>query len=68
MRYSLQPTNRRYVQGYGFLSFLRNFGDKYGKKLMNTATKVGTSKYGKKIMIQQKKKQVNLLVKQLVKE
>ena len=23
---------------------------KYGKKLMNTATKVGTSKYGKKII------------------
>ena len=49
MRYSLEPTYRRYVEGYGFFSFARNFGDKYGKKLMNTATKVGTSKYGKKI-------------------
>ena len=48
MRHSLEPTYRKYVQGYGFLSFGRNFGDKYGKKLMNTATKVGTSKYGKK--------------------
>ena len=47
MRYSLEPTYRRYVQGCGLLSFARNFGDKYGKKLMNTATKVGTSKYGK---------------------
>ena len=37
-----------YGYGYGFLSFARNFGDKCGKKLMNTATKVGTSKYGKK--------------------
>ena len=46
MRYSLEPTYRKYVQGYGFLSIPRNFGDKYGKKLMNTATKVGTSKYG----------------------
>ena len=50
MRYSLEPTYRRYVQGYGFLSFARNFGEKYGKKLMNTATKVGTSKYSKKII------------------
>ena len=32
------------------MSFARKFGDKYGKKLMNTATKVGTSKYGKKII------------------
>ena len=49
MRYSIEPTYRRYVKGYGFLSFARKFGDKYGKKLMNTATKVGTSKYVKKI-------------------
>ena len=50
MRYSLEPTYRRYVKGYGFLSFVRKFGDKHGKKLMNTATKVGTSKYGKRII------------------
>ena len=51
MRYSLEPTYRKYVQvGYGFLSFARTFGDKYGKKLMNTATKVGTTKYGKNLM------------------
>ena len=50
MRYSLEPTCRRYVQGYGFLSFTRNFGHKYDKKLMDTVTKVGTSKYGKKII------------------
>ena len=48
MRYSLEPTYRRYVKSYGFLSFARKFGDKYGKKLMNTATNVGTNKYGKK--------------------
>ena len=39
MRYSLEPTYRKYVQGCCFLSFARNFGDKYGKKLMNTAKK-----------------------------
>ena len=41
MRYSIEPKYRRYVQGYGFLPFARKFGDKYGKKLMNTATKTG---------------------------
>ena len=52
MRYSIELTERRYVKGYGFLLFTRNFGNKYGKKLMNAAIKTGTnfnSKYGKKI-------------------
>ena len=52
MRHSLEPEYRKYVKGYGFLSFARNFGGKYGKKLMNTAIKTGTnfnSKYGKKL-------------------
>ena len=50
MRHSLKPGYRKYLKGYGFLSFARNFGDKYGKKLMNTVIKTGTnfnSKYGK---------------------
>ena len=29
MRHSLEPTYKKYVQGYGFLSFARKFGDKY---------------------------------------
>ena len=33
---------RKCVKGYGFLSFARKFGNKYGKKLMDTATKTGT--------------------------
>ena len=41
MRYSTEPKFRKYVQGYGFLSFARRFGDKYGKKLMYAATKTG---------------------------
>ena len=52
MRYSIESKERRYVKGYGFLSFARNFGNKYGKKLMNTAIKTGTSfnsMYGKKL-------------------
>ena len=62
MRHSLKPEYRKYIKGYGFLSFARNFGDKYGnsiinsknvKKLMDGATK--TSKdfakiAGKKIV------------------
>ena len=41
MRYSTEPKYRKYVKGYGFLSFSRKFGDKYVTKLMDTATKTG---------------------------
>ena len=41
MRYSTEPKFRKYVKGYGFLSFARKFGDKYGKKLMDTTIKTG---------------------------
>ena len=43
MRYSTEPKFRKYAKGYGFLSFARKFGDKYGKKLMDTASKTGTN-------------------------
>ena len=36
MRYSTELV-RKYVKGYGFLSFARKVGDKYGKKLIDTA-------------------------------
>ena len=41
MRYLTEAKYRKYVKGYGFLSFARKSGDKYGKKLMDTATKTG---------------------------
>ena len=41
MRYHIELKYRKYVQGYGFLSFARIFGVKYGKKLMDTAAKPG---------------------------
>ena len=41
MRYSTEPKFRKYVKRYSFLSFAKMFGDKYGKKLMDTATKTG---------------------------
>ena len=41
MKNSTEPRFRKYVKGYGFLSFAKKFGDKYRKKLMDTATKTG---------------------------
>ena len=42
MRYSLEPKNKKYVQGYSFLSFARKFGNKYGKKINGYCNKTGT--------------------------
>ena len=42
MKYSLEPNYRKYAKGYGFLSFARKFGDKYGKKLIDNTTKTRT--------------------------
>ena len=41
MRYSTETRFRKYVKDYGFLSLVRKFGNKYGEKIMNTATKTG---------------------------
>ena len=41
MRHSTEPRFGKYVKGYDFLSFAKKFGNKYGKKLMDTATKTG---------------------------
>ena len=53
MRYSIEPRYRRYVQGQGFMSFARNIGNKYGRKLFNKSIHVGkkmSHKYGRKIL------------------
>ena len=46
MRYSIEPRDRIYVKGYGFLSFAKNMGkslsDKYGQKLLDSAKKSST--------------------------
>ena len=54
MRYLTEPKYRKYVEGYGFLSFARKVGDKYGKMLMDTATKTGidAAKTGSKRVLQ----------------
>ena len=41
MRYSTEQKYRKYVEGYGFLLYARKLGDKYGKKLMDTAIEIG---------------------------
>ena len=43
MRYSLEPRYRRYVKGQGFMSFARNIGNKYGKKIFDKSIDVGKS-------------------------
>ena len=53
MRYSIEPRERRFVKGYGFMSFARNFSDKYSKSLMDKGIDVGkkfTKTAGKKIL------------------
>ena len=37
MRYSIEPRDRIYVKGYGFMSFARSMSNKYEKKLVDTA-------------------------------
>ena len=49
MRYSIEPRKRRYVKGYGFMSFARNFSDKYSKSLMDVS-KTFVKTAGKKIL------------------
>ena len=47
MRYSLESRYIKYVQEQGFMSFAKNIGNKYGKKLFDKSMDVG-KKYGKK--------------------
>ena len=58
MTYSKDNQIRKYVKGYGFMSFAKNFGSKYGKKFLSkgisaskrikdTASEFNQSKYGK---------------------
>ena len=46
MHYSIKPRERRYVKGYGFLSFAKNIGrtlsNKYCQNLVDTAKKSAT--------------------------
>ena len=59
MRYSIEPRERRYVKGYGFMSFARNFNDKYSKSLMDLS-KTFAKTAGKKILKQTAKATADL--------
>ena len=53
MSYSIEPRERRYVKGYGFMPFARNFCDKYSKSLMDKGidvSKIFAKTAGKKIL------------------
>ena len=43
MRYSLEPHYRRHVQGQVFMSFARNMGNKYGRKIIDKGLDIGKS-------------------------
>ena len=44
MLYSIGPRDKRYVKGYGFLSFVKNIGknlnNKYSRKLLDSVKKI----------------------------
>ena len=50
MRYWIEPKDRVYVKGYGFLSFAKNMGT-YAKKVANSLS----NKYGQKLFDSAKK-------------
>ena len=53
MRCSIEPRERRFVKGYGFMSFARNFSDKYSRSLMDKeidVSKTFAKTAGKKIL------------------
>ena len=53
MRSSIEPRERRYVKEYGFMSFARNFSDKYSISLMDKGInlrKTFAKTAGKKIL------------------
>ena len=56
MRHSVEPRNRIYVKGYGFLFFAKNMGkslsNKYGQKLLDSAKKSTTDAIKNKRAIQ----------------
>ena len=46
MRYSVQPRDRTFVKGYGFLSFVKNMGKSIGKNISKNLS----GKYSQKLL------------------
>ena len=68
MRYSIEPRERRFVNGYGFMSFARNFNDKYNKSLMDKGIDVSkkfAKTAGKKILKETAKATGDLIVNKI---
>ena len=64
MHYSIEPREKRYVKGYGFMSFARNFSDKYRKSLMDKGidlSKTFAKTAGKKILTETAKASGDLI-------
>ena len=64
MRYSIEPRERRFVKGYGFMSFARNINDKYGKSLRNES-KTFAKTAGKEILKETAKATGDLIGKKI---
>ena len=64
MRYPTDLRFRKCVKGYCFLSFPKKIGNKYGKKLMDTATKTGmdAAKFVSKRVVQKTAKATGDLI------
>ena len=66
IRYSTVPRDRKYVKGYGFLSFAKDIGknisNKYSQKLVDTAKKYATDtiKTASKRAIQKQQMQLEI--------
>ena len=65
MRYSIEPQDRIYAKGYGFLSFAKNMGkslsNKYSQKRLDSAKKSTTD-----TLKQHRKEQFKKQLKRLV--
>ena len=66
MCYSIEPRDRRYVKGYGLLSFAKNTGknisSKYSQKLVDSPKKsaADVTETASKSAIQKEKKQLQI--------
>ena len=66
MRYSIEPKDRRYVKGYGFLPFPKNIGKnmniKYSQKPVDSSKKSATDaiKTASKRTIKKQQKQLEI--------
>ena len=64
MGYSTKTRFRKYLKGYVFLSFARKCSNKYGKKLMDNAAKIGidTAKTASKRVVQKNAEATRTLI------